>query len=191
MIKNVYILIVLSAAVNIIQAGQISFIREDIDFTLKENAFYIDGVYYFRNNSDKPVKRIMLYPYPEDSTYLEPDSIFAYCCEDSTNALVKTDDTGSYFSVEIPPKGVTKYNVGYKQPFLGNHVEYILLTTRNWKSSFEEVNYKLSVEQNIKVDSLSYTPDFVSETESFKTYFWKRKDFMPDRNFKVRISYDK
>ncbi len=188
--RKVYLTVVLSVVLNLLQAGQISFIREDIDFTLKENAFYIDGIYFFRNNTDEYVKTTMFYPYPKDSTYLEPDSIFAYCCEDSSNALVKNDNHGSYFTVMIPPESVVSYNVGYKQPFLGNHVEYILLTTKKWKEEFEEVTYKLKVQSDITIDNFAYKPDSESASGNYRYYLWSKKNFMPDRNFKLQISYD-
>ncbi len=189
--RKVYLTFVLSVLLNLLQAGQISFIREDIDFTLKENAFYIDGIYYFRNNTDKFVKTTMFYPYPKDSTYLVPDSIFAICCEDSTNALVRNERSGSYFFVDIPPKSVVSYNIGYKQPFLGDYVEYILLTTKNWKEKFDEVNYTLQVTKGIRVDSLSHKPDSELKSGAVTLYRWQKNNFMPDRNFKVKISYDR
>ena len=54
----------------------IQFFREDLNFRLEENQFYVDGLYYFRNLTDQDVNRTLFYPFPADSIYGEVDSIF-------------------------------------------------------------------------------------------------------------------
>ena len=189
--KIVFTSIILILLPVIAFADSISFVREDLDFELRNNTFYIDGYYHFKNNTTDDIRIILLYPFPEDSLFFEADSIYAYKVgSDSLSVVTRLNSTGALFKVDIPPNARVVYRIGYQQKVKGNYAEYILLTTRDWGEKLEEANYCFTVPNHTIIDSISYTADKIVKSDSVTKYFWKKENFMPHRNFKVWFRKD-
>ncbi len=139
----------------------LSFFQEDIVFEISENSiFSVSGDYYFRNNSAKHIKQLLFYPFPLDTLYGKIIQIKIEDTLDSTkNPLIRFNQKGASFLVEIPPKGAKIYHIFYQQKIKSNQAEYILLTTHNWKESFEVVNYQLITPETMDIIFFSYEPD--------------------------------
>lgn len=163
----------------------LDFFREDLDFEIKKNHFCVDGIYYFRNNSAEKITRLLFYPFPLDSLYGKVDSMRAICLSDSSECLIKSNDKGFSFKIMIAPKQEEKYRLSYRQELFGNIAEYILTTTQRWGKPFEEVNYRIFLPTEIKLDSLSYFPDSLQTVENKHIFFYHKENFMPDRNLKI------
>ena len=177
--KFVFILFVCCSS---LYAGDLTFFREDINFKIDEEYFYVDGIYYFHNNSGNELKRILFYPIPQDSLYGKVDSIYAVGISDSINKIIKINNKGAFFKVDIIPQGDKKINISYKQKLLGNKAEYILVTTKNWGQPLKIVNYTLDIPKNIIVDSFSYMPDSLKTVSKSHIFYYNKKDFMPKKN---------
>ncbi len=158
-----------------VSSQNLQFYREEINFEIKDNYLYVDGVYNFCNNGKTEINTSLFYPFPIDSLYAEPDSIFS-------DTIILKSKTGFFFSVKIKGYGVGKYRIRYRQKLLGNKAEYILLTTQKWGVPLERGIYRLVVPQNLKITSFSYPPDEFDEKNNKITYSWNKKDFMPDKN---------
>jgi len=178
---NKFILL-LFFCISLLYAEDLSFFREDIDFKIDETYFYVDGIYYFQNNSDNELKRILFYPIPQDSLYGKVDSIYAVGINDSENKIVKINNKGAFFKVDIPPQKSRAINISYKHRLFGNKAEYILTTTKKWGKPLKEVNYIFSVPQKIIIDSLSYMPDSLKTIQNNHIFYYKKKNFMPQKN---------
>ncbi len=166
----------------------LQFYREDISFTINNGYFYVDGIYNFCNNSDAEINKTLFYPFPQGISFGDVDSVFAMDVKnDNISVLSKYGETGAYFYINIEPYGVRSYRVGYRQRIKENKAEYILMTTRNWGSPFDNAYYKLTIPTNYIIESLSYEPDSVILNNEYKVYFWTKKDFMPDKNFIVEF----
>jgi len=169
----------------------LEFYREDISFKLENQIFTVDGVYYFCNTSSDTVRHDLLYPFPEDKTYLEVDSIIIV--DESTGSELSFISSnflkkGVYFYLELLPYSTTKIRICYEQKITGNKAEYILTSTNAWGKPFEVVNYELYVAPEYENLELSYPPDSIDEDKG--TYYWQKWDFMPDRNFIIRFKND-
>ncbi len=89
--------------------------------------------------------------------------------------------------VIIPAQDTTVAHIGYQQKLIGGKAEYILETTSFWGRGFEQAYYDLTFPKTITIDSLSYLPDDLEETETSYKLIWKKKDFLPFKNFIVEF----
>jgi len=121
----------------------LDFFREDLNLEIKDDYFYVDGIYYFRNTSNEEIKRLLFYPFPIDSLYGTVDSMQAICLFDSSDCMIKTNENGFSFKVHLASKQEQKYRLSYRQELFGNKAEYILTTTQRWGKPFEDVNYRI------------------------------------------------
>ena len=166
-------------------SGNLEFFREDLNFEIKDDYLYVDGIYYFRNNSNEEMKRLLFYPFPQDSLYGIVDSMQAICLLDSSNCIIKTREKGFSFKVQIAPEKEQTYRISYRQKLFGNIAEYILTTTQRWEKPFEEINYRILLPKAVKLDSLSYFPDSLKTIGNKHIFFYHKENFMPDRNLKI------
>lgn len=169
-----------------IQAQDLQFYQEDLDFKVEENYFYVDGLYYFRNPSSKKINRRLFYPFPQDKAYGKVDSIFVINVQDSLVEInLQNNLNGSSFTIHIDPDTTTIYHIGYRQELKETKAEYILTTTQSWGIPFEQINYTLEFPKEFSLDSISYMPDSLREESEKYFFFWHKENFMPDRNFKI------
>ena len=156
---------------------------------IEENYFYVNGLYYFRNTSNKELKQRLIYPFPQDSAYGKVDSLFVINVIDSTiTTNMQNGEKGASFTIQIDPDSTAIYRIGYRQELKDKKAEYILTTTQTWGRPFEQVNYKLIFPKELKLDSLSYMPDSLRDENNQFIFFWYKDDFMPDRNFEIHFS---
>jgi len=167
-----------------IQAQNLQFFKEDLKFEIKDNYFYVSGIYYFCNTSDKEINQVLYYPFPKDTmAYGKADSIKVINLENnSKEKITKYNPNGIYFPVNVKPYKVAKYNISYRQKNLINKAEYILTTTQEWHKPFDRINYTLLFPNNYKIDSITYVPDSILKEKNFTIYKWNKKDFMPMKN---------
>ena len=172
-----------------IQAKDLQFFREDLSFEIKEDHFYVNGLYYFRNTSNKELKQRLIYPFPQNSAYGKVDSLFVINVIDSTiTTNIQKRENCTSFTIQIDTDSTAIYRIGYRQKLKGKKAEYILTTTQTWSRPFEQVNYTLTFPKELFLDSLSYMPDSLREESNKYIFFWYKENFMPDRNFKIHFS---
>jgi len=185
------VIIVLLAVFSILEiTAQIpDFYREDLTFILDDSSFTVTGYYYFLNTSENNEKLDMLYPFPADETYGEITDVYAYKHGNPLkNALLHYSENAAIVNLEIDAETNTMIRIGYTQELKGNKAEYILLSTKAWGKSLKEVNYTLITPYNLKIDSLSYPPDFSNDKSGKTIYYYHKENFMPDREFEVYFS---
>lgn len=170
-----------------IKAQNPNFYKEDLTFVLTDSSLAVSGYYYFHNATIKPISLNMLYPFPvNNEQYGGIRDVYAYFNGDTLNdKLINFNDQAAFVKLEIEPKQNTMLFIGYTQEISGDKAEYILTSTQTWGKPFVEADYALIIPESIRVDSLSYAPDF-SETNSGNTiYYYHKEDFMPDREFEI------
>lgn len=164
----------------------LQFYKEDLTFEIRDNYFYVDGIYHFCNNSNTGINQILFYPFPVDTLYGTIDTVFAADVKAGTvNLATNKSKKGAFFKIMIEPYGIAKYRVFYRQKVEKHKAEYILLTTQKWGKPFENVTYKLIIPEEMKITSLSYTPDSTKTGNEKKVYFWNKNNFMPDKNMVI------
>jgi hypothetical protein len=168
----------------IFASGQrVSFFAEDLNFSLDKDIFKVDGLYYFRNLTDKEVKQMLFYPFPDVERYGEIAYIRVTPQNDTTSMLATQSEKGAMFKLLIPPKEEVAYRISYGQKPISDEATYIITTTQYWKKPFEFAKYSFSFPNNISLDSISIPPDSVTSSDGNTRYYWEREGFMPEVDF--------
>ncbi|MFP4471885.1 MAG: hypothetical protein ACLFPE_14470 [Bacteroidales bacterium] len=182
MMRVVLIFVLLMMTV-VLQAQDVEFFREDLEFRLRVDEFSVNGLYYFRNPAAHPVKQVLFYPFPDEALYGKVSEVFATQLPDSASCFISRTTTGAMIRLEIPPKYEKVLRIGYTQHPPGNFAKYIITTTQNWEKPFELANYVLIVPDDLEIKSFSIPPDDFVDQKNATIYSWKRKDFMPQVDF--------
>ena len=184
--KNILISIIIAVTISLF--CELRFYREDLHFKLIDSTFTVDGNYFLRNDSEKELKQFLFYPFPEDSLYGLVDTVFCenVSREDSAE-VVRWNQNGASLQITIPAQDTTILRIGYIHKLKGGKAEYILETTAAWGKGFEQAYYDLTFPKTIVIDSLSYMPDELEETETHYKLIWIKKDFLPMKNFVVEF----
>jgi hypothetical protein len=165
------------------------FYREDLTFILDDSSFTVTGYYYFYNPGEEDQKMDMLYPFPLDDKYGLITDVYAYKHGNPLkNALLHYNGKAAIINLEVESGKKTMIRIGYTQELKGNKAEYILMSTKSWGQSLTEVNYTLITPHDLKVDSLSYPPDFSNDKSGKTIYYYHKENFVPDREFEIYFS---
>lgn len=170
-------------------SGQsISFFREDINFTLEAGNFEVNGLYYFRNNSEKKIRQLLFYPFPDIQQYGKIGSIEIVRLGDTLSEIATLSEKGSMYKLVIEPYEETIYHIVYNQILPSSQASYILTTTQQWRTPFEQANYTLKKPAYLVIDSLSIQPDSMLNNNDSTYYFWNRRNYMPEDDFNIWFS---
>jgi hypothetical protein len=167
------------------QGGSVAFVEEYLEFKLQGDAFTVNGLYLFVNHSELPVMKQITYPFPVSVRNIDSVSVF------NTNTghfmdLTKVEK-GILFTTDIPSGDTLRLNIFYRQRGITDSVHYILTTTKNWGSPLHRAEYTFEADGGREVRDFSYPPDKSARHGNNTRYYWKRSNFMPDRDFIVRM----
>jgi len=158
---------------------EISFVEEYIDFEINAEKFVINGVYLFRNNTNRNVVQKITFPFG-----ISTDSVTVHRVWDLTNGHsidYKILKESIAFPVKLSPRDSLSLNIEYNQPVKKEN-RYILRSTQAWGEALKIAAYSLSV-KSFNVVQFSYTPDSIKEN----TYYWKKKNFLPEKDFIITL----
>lgn len=170
---------------------ELIFYKEDITFRLTDKYFWVRGDYYFHNQANKSISRLIFYPIncADDEKNIDSISVFNVIRK-SEEKILRTSQNGIYFELKIKSNDTTIYHIEYRQKIIGDSVQYILTTTQNWKQPLEIAEYKLLVENPVEIKSLSYKPDDEYKIQGKKIYYWRRGKFIPDKDMIIHFTVD-
>jgi hypothetical protein len=171
--------------INLVEAQTLTFYREDMEFTIKNDTFYVNGLYYYRNTDTVPVKQVLWYPYPDNPSMGEVGRIEAWNFNVDTgkDLILSAEQTLAYIGLDVPALDTAILQVRYAQKILGNQAEYIIITTKTWGRPMDIANYILRVpDDQYIIDSLSYKPDTCFYPEGVTVYVFIKENFMPEKN---------
>jgi len=181
--KNLIIALFIISIPIFVSGQRISFFGEDLNFSLKKDIFEVDGLYYFRNLTDKEVKQMLFYPFPDVEKYGEIDYIRVRPQGDTTSMLATQSAKGAMFKLLIPPNEEVAYRISYGQKPVSGEATYIITTTQYWKTPFEFAKYSFSFPNNLSLNFVSIPPDSITSSAEKTRYDWEREDFMPEVDF--------
>jgi len=177
--------ILLIFSVALLQAQQLEFPHEAINFTIDSTFFTVDGFYFFKNSSNTTVSRTISYPFPNGSSVV--DSSWVYDCSKLICIPFIKRNNDLHFSVTALPNNTPVVRIGYRERHDGKTAHYILTTTKYWNHPLLEASYSLTVPAYIAIISFSYTPDTTFKQGNNTLYLFHKKNFMPDKDFIVRF----
>lgn len=162
----------------------LQFYREDIVFKVSADNVVTAAIYQFCNLGEKDFKAPLYYPFPENTRELI-DSLVVIDVKTDTIIPYREGRSGVLFPILVKAYGQAAYRVCYRQKLIEPEFTYILTSTETWGRPLEFANFELQVPVEISVDSLSYPPDSAFIKNDIQYFFWKKKDFMPGRNFVI------
>lgn len=176
----------LSVVVQLLVAGSvlgqgIHFFREDITFRLHHSSLAVDGYYWFCNTSGSETQ-IMIY-YPLDSEVGKVDSMsVSVLAGGRMQRIFNCSNDGFGFPLRVPAGDTVVYRIAYVQRLSGDSALYILRSTRLWNEPLRLAEYRLITDGSEYLAGFSYEPDTLYQIEGKKIYYWKRTDFMPEKD---------
>lgn len=151
--------------------------------TINDNKFFIDGIYYFNNNTDKTQKNLIYFPVNSTCVNSKLDSVKVNnLLRMQTIAISKKTTNGFFFVLEVDARDSTLYQIKYQQDICCDSVIYTLKSTQTWGKPLSLGIYKLIVPKSVKVKYFSYEPDNKYYFDNFYVYFWQKRDFFPDQD---------
>jgi hypothetical protein len=167
-----------------VKSQSLQFYREDIVFKINKDAVETDADYHFCNTGEKDIQTPLFYPFPENTMELI-DSISIRDLKTNEVIAYREAKSGVFFNISVRAYGQSSYRVYFRQRLVDKKFTYILTSTESWNRPLEFANFELQIPEYLKVDSLSYPPDTSFMKNNFQYYFWKKKDFMPGKDFEV------
>lgn len=163
----------------------LSFEAEELQFTLNQGNWEMDGLFYFANYADTLVSSPIYFPIPEDSLSLHPEILALEVVEDSlASCMLSSLRTGGFgFMLTMPARHFCTVRIAYRQALLGKHAKYIITTANSWGKPLAFASYKLKVAAGISLTKLP----FPLQQHSDDTYYWEFNDFRPQHEFEVHF----
>jgi hypothetical protein len=161
----------------------LNFYRESLNFEIDSSHFYVSGMYFIRNQSDKVLETPIIYPYIYDTKII--DTISVYNCNTMQYLDVHKETKSHRFILKIPANDSVVLHIKYSHRHNRKDVTYILMTTHAWGRAFEQADYTLRVKSGIKIKQLFLPPDSTWSENNYTYYHWERNNFMPESDFNV------
>ncbi len=144
-------------------------------------SFDVDGYYWFANNSSGFVNSEIFYPFPHHKEN-EIDSIRLFNLTTGKETKFTIEQNGISFNLIIAPFDTVLFQIGYRQKLNCDSVVYILRTTKGWGKPLKLAEYKLVTPKTFLVKNISYPPDKKYEIDKYRIFYWKKENFMPDKD---------
>lgn len=163
----------------------VSFFEEHIDFVLDTNYFIINGIYSFHNESNREINQQILFPFADYTTTIDSIRIINL----NTNRKVQFNrlEKSVQFSFSLLPNDTVDVNIFYRQK-KSDVNKYIITSTQSWGKPLKTAVYTLTTDKKLMIKSLTYQPDTVKNINDKKLYSWYKTEFMPRKDFEIRLN---
>jgi hypothetical protein len=165
---------------------QIQFTQEDIELAIEGNTCTIKGLYWFTNQSSHTLRTSLFYPFVVQDSLPYPDSICVINEISGQQVEFTKNKTGVIFLIELSPLQTAFYRVTYRQKTVNQYIQYLLLTTLQWRTPLEQARYRVRLpKQYILTFSTIHFYDVKvwNEEQIFESCF---EHYMPSTDFLVR-----
>ncbi|MCK4641067.1 MAG: hypothetical protein KAU06_07000 [Candidatus Marinimicrobia bacterium] len=167
-------------------SGQsIIFHSEQIRIDIMTHSCRLTGNYTFRNDSDRVIRQMLYYPFP-DNIYLPfPHSITV--TDDHGNIIDHENNrSGISFPIHILSDNTRCYSVVYEQSTPEQFFEYILDTTMDWHFPLASAEFIIVVPDNISIEEISLSDYEIIKNGEETRYRIYRENFRSDKNLSIQ-----
>lgn len=158
----------------------LQFFGEKLDFSIDQNRFSVNGIFYFANNTGEVIRKSILFPFSKNSDSLTVKRIYNLTYRERI-AYQKLNNAIA-FQIIVLPSDTVKLNIAYSQSTDKENV-YILESTKTWGQKLKWADYSLIVDNSVQIDSVSLKSDSINND----VYYWTKKNFYPEKNFRIWI----
>ncbi len=128
-------------------AQDIFFYKERITITIDKDKSTVEGIYYFKNQSNSPVKRLIFYPFSDNYNLSNTKTICVYDLYNKRDLPFTNSKKHILFNLSLQPKAADIIQIKYSQISPQSVMEYILLTTEKWKRPLDKAEYIILLSQ--------------------------------------------
>ncbi|GHU73040.1 hypothetical protein FACS189413_16990 [Bacteroidia bacterium] len=163
---------------------KISFFEEHIDFELDSIYFTVNGIYSFRNLTDKANNQCIIFPFAVETPQI--DSINIINLNNLSRISFLHLKKAVAFEINLLPYDTVDVNIFYKQQTVEKNT-YIVTSTQSWRRALKKAVYTLT--SALPIDESRFSYPFISKEirDNKMFYHWEETDFMPDKEFEVFI----
>jgi len=156
---------------------------------MKLNASHmtVSGEYSFRNNYGNPANQTIFFPLiATGELKIDTFSVFDEA-EQSYFRNVRKLRSGLFFQLTLQGHEQKKIRIFYVTDHDGINVKYLAKTHAGyWNQPLLQAIYTLQIDDpSIIIDSTSYKPNEVISKETKITYFWRKTNFLPDKELEI------
>lgn len=163
----------------------LQFYGEKIEICIQGEYAQVSGEYYFRNNTSRPLRHTLYYPFVINQDLPWPDSISVYQVSEKKSISYREAKAGILFMLVVPPNSMDIYKVTYRQRTPGGKMEYILTTTQKWGHPLVFAEYNISLPEEYKLIDFSITPDSRQVINHEQIIKINRQNYLPTKNLKL------
>jgi hypothetical protein len=131
---------------------------------------------------------MLFYPFPDTEKYGGVTNLHIRIKGDTNSQVATVSAYGALFKLALGANEEAVYVIGYVQKLETEETRYIITTTRLWGQALEQADYRLELDGDRNIGQFSIMPDSVATSGKSKTYYWKRKNFMPEEDFIFGLS---
>ena len=180
MIRHILLFICLQILVFVSGQRKLEFIGEKIDFTIDQERFSTNGLYFFINTSTENVTFPIFFPFAKNADSIVVKHVFNVSY--SKNVDYQFRQGGIFFLLDVSAKDTIYLNIAYSQKTKKENT-YILSSTQAWDKPLIQADYTLKVDSSISVIDFSYPPD----KQSKNIFYWNKINFYPENEFIIWI----
>lgn len=168
-------------------AAALRFYREHVTVEPSEGRVRVVGIYYFRNESDRPLATAIQYPFPVDRFDMMPFRIRVWEQSDSdlTPLGFIRGDASVRWQMRFAPHEERTVRVEYAQEIKRKRAVYIVTTTHAWGRPIELAEFEFRVPTRLEGVELSFEPDAVTASGDTTVYYMRATDFLPNSDLTV------
>jgi len=176
-----------------LRQSPVDFFKEQITLTVNDNMSYVNGIYYFRNNTDKTGSLPIAFPFYVDSLSLYPDSIAAFIVDnaDTIPINIHRNIRNNSVTLNIPLKSreIAIWHLDYRQRISSSRAVYIITSTASWGKPLEDATYRFNVPIHYKNVEIWPEADTVLQHDSYNEYLSHKTNFMPPHDMEIMWEY--
>jgi hypothetical protein len=169
------------------EAPPVHFYREYVVIEPSEYACRVNGLYYMRNLTDRPLELGIEYPFPVGGPNKYPFQIFVddVTDEGETPMGFIPEADAVRFTLRFEPEQERAFRVRYAQQVKGGRATYIVTTTKRWQRPIERAEFEIRIPAELQNPTISMEPDRVEVRGDTTFYYVLETDFYPDEDIIV------
>jgi len=170
------------------EAPPVHFYQEYVIIEPSARGCRVDGLYFMRNLSDRPLEMVVEYPFPVGGPFNYPYQIFIDDVSDEGEqsiGFVQTEESVT-FTLRFEPEGERRFRARYAQQVRGGRATYIVTTTRRWERPIDLAEFEIRIPPDLENATISLEPDRTESRRDTTVYFISRTDFYPEENIVIR-----
>lgn len=167
----------------------VEFYKEEITLSVSDSHVTINGIYYFRNNTNKDWEFPVLFPFYVDSLSSFPFLIRPYFIDSSKvvdlNYRIVEKANGISLAIPLKPHSTIIWYLDYVQKIKAAKARYIITSTNAWGKPLQEATYRFVVPNEF--DSVSTFPEADSSLKdgTVTIFVSHQRNFLPRKDMEV------